>query len=542
MSPDDLRKSIDQHLTALRTKRSMVEALWPVTARLIFSITKDLTNTMNKTHGINYDLYDGSGQTAVRVHAAGICSNIAPRGNTWFNLRYRDPMKNKAPGVADFQKSLEEVMYAMLAQSNFYEWMFEFFHEAAWACTAAGLMQPDPVNKTVTFTKLDTGNFWISEDDFGRVNTLFRRYNMTNGDILKKWPHIDPAHVEGMTNSPYVEREIYHCVRPRVAYDPEDKGNKNYTYESTYWMDGITHFLEEGGYDEFPFLVHRVEREAGTAYGNGPGFQFIRDAQIAQAVAEDLLTADQKMLNPALMVPDSLQERGFETHPGGINWVPPSMIGQPIRAVNESINRPIGVDREAKLHDALDRHFDVKFFLMQTQTDKQMTRAEFLGRQAETFATLQPRFGRATSEVIDQMWAGLIKYADEFGLLPDPPEGMDMNESLEVEYNSPLQTLQKRAHGLAGVESFVQGIGALKQVMPEAAQQINYGLDPLKILDQIGEANGMQTVLTDDKYRKASAEALHQAAVMQAQAKAQMQAMAVAQARPPTQPAPGSLS
>lgn len=530
------------HLAALKAKRAQVEALWPVTAKLIFSITKDLTNTMTKAQGINYDLYDGSGQNAVRVHAAGIVSNIAPRGNTWFNLRYRDPLKNKSPGVADYQKALEDVFYAMLAQSNFYEWLFEFFHEAAWACTAAGFMQPDPVNKTVTFTKLDTGNYWISEDAYGRVDTLYRRYNMTNEAILKRWPDLGDDHRERMQKNPYEEREIFHCVRPREAYDPEDKGNRNFAYESSYWMDGITHFLEEGGYEEFPFLVHRVEREAGTAYGSGPGFQFIRDAQIQQAVAEDLLTADQKMLNPALMVPDTLRERGFETHPGGINWVPPSMIGQPIRAVNESINRPVGVDREEKLREALDRHFDVKFFLMQTQTDKQMTRAEFLGRQAETFATLQPRFGRATSEVIDQMWDQLIKYADEFGLLPTPPEGMDVTEAMEVEYNSPLQTLQKRAHGLAGVESFVQGLGALKQVMPEAAQQINYGLDPLKILDQIGEANGMQTVLTDDKYRKASAQALHQAAIAQAQAQAQMQAMAAAQGKPPTQPTPGSLS
>lgn len=529
MTTDELKKSVQDHFAALKSDRIQPDTFWPVVAKLIFSVLKDLSNSPTKNRGINYELYDGSGQQAVRIWAAGIVANICPRGNTWFNLRYSDPKQNKLTGVPDFQKSLEDLFYSMLARSNWYEFIFEFFSEAAWACTAAGYKQRDEVRNTVTYKLIPTGTYWIAEDEMGTVNTLFRVYNMDAKAVLKRWPDVPESVRLKVEQNKFQKMEILHAVRPREGFDPQDKGNKNFAFESTYWLSGEMILLEEGGFDTFPFLVHRVEREPGTAYGTGPGFRFIRDAQIQQAVAEDLLLADQSMLRPTLLVPEALQDRDFVTHPDGINWVPNSMIGQPIRALNEGINRPVGIDREQRLREAVERAFSIPFFLMENQTT--MTRAEFLGRQAQQSAILVPIYGRATSEVLDPMWPELVKDAAEFGLLPEPPQALAQSggAAFDVEYTSPFQSLQKRAHGLAGIESFMSFLGTLKQVMPEEAQKISYGLDVLKILDQGAEANGVQTVLTDDDHREQSAKAIQQAQIMQAQAQAQMQAMAATQ-------------
>jgi hypothetical protein len=185
----------------------------------------------------------------------------------------------------------------------------------------------------------------------------------------------------------------------------------------------------------------------------------------------------------------------------------------------------VGADREERLDTAVERHFKLNFFLMQSQATKQMTRAEFLGRQSEQIASLVPIFGRFTSEVLDQMWGMLSRYATVFGILPEAPQSLVRAGvgALEIEYQSPMMTLQKRAHGMAGVEAFVSQVSQLNQAVGTAPPDVLDAFDMTKVVDQIADANGVQTILTDDKTRKASKDARAQAEQMRAQAEQQMQ-------------------
>jgi hypothetical protein len=213
--------------------------------------------------------------------------------------------------------------------------------------------------------------------------------------------------------------------------------------------------------------------------------------------------------------------------------VPQSTLTTPPKPLNEGIGRMVGVDREAKLREAVEAAYSIPFFLM--QNDTAMTRAEFLGRQAQESAVLVPIYGRATSEVLDPMWPSLIKDAIEFDMLPEVPESLqgESFDAGDIEYTSPFQTLQKRAHGLAGVEAFLGVYKALRDAMPEAGQKLAYGVDALKLLDQAAEANGVSTAMTDKDERKRSEEMLRQAAIMQAQKEAMMQSIAAAQGQAP---------
>jgi len=527
MDTADLRKSVEQHTSVLKAAAAVPLALWTASSLVLFSITKDLSNSSVEVGAVNDQLYDGSGEQARDVWAAGVVSNTTPRDNTWFNLRYRDQEMNKSPGVSEYQKALEDTFYSMLAHSNFYEFAQEFTQEACWACTAAGFMQPDPVEKNVTFTLLKTGSYWIAEDARGRVNVLCREYWMAGNEILKQWKDLPEDRKETLKNHPYDKHLIRQMVRPRDSWDSEDKGNLNFPFESTYWLVDSDLLLEESGYESFPFLVWRVERQPGSAWGTGPGMKFIRDGQIQQVVSETMILADQKLVDPPMETVDAMRDFGLMTHPGAINYIPRSEIGV-TKPINQGIGRPIGADREDRLRDAVNRHFKLNFFLMQSQAEKTMTRAEFLGRQSEQVASLAPIFGRFTSEVVDQMWDQLIKYATEFDILPTPstplPEGLD--SELDVEYQSPMTTLQKRAHGLAGVEAFVGQIQQLNIALANAPPQVFDALSAQKTVDLMAESNGVQTLLTDDKERKKASELRQQAAQMQAQQQAQLQAVA----------------
>lgn len=521
---DKLRKQIQQHHVALKADRAPWEAIWQRVHSLIFSLSRSVI-VPNNIVQINLDLYDGSGMSALRTFASGISGNVMPRSQPWFNLRYRDPTRNKAAGVAKFQQDLEDVIYSMLDDSNFYEWAYEFAHEGGWACTAAAFIEPIKETKEIVFTTLPTGTYWIQEDSTGTVDTLFREFDMQSREILKWWgDSLSDDDKRTMEETPYLKRKILHAVRPREKFDPADSGNKNFPFESTYWIQGNMTLLEESGYRQFPYLVWRVERSLIGPWGLGPGINILRDATIQQRVAQDMLDADQRLINPAREVPESLRDEGYLTHPGGINWIPDTQIGK-ARPVNEAVNRPVGIDREERLRQTVEGHFYVPFFLMQSQNERQMTVPEYMGRAAEQGIILEPLTNRFSSEVMDQLLDLLVQYTSDFGLMPDAPADLseDDNHGIDVEYIGPLATLQKRYHTMNDMQAFIAAFGAFKQTMPENSPLIDDNVNVDDIVAKLAEANGVQTVLTSQADKDKNRQMRQQAMAMQAQAQVKAQ-------------------
>lgn len=532
----DLAEEITQQWGALKNKRYYYEPLWQKVLDLLFSLSRDVY-LVNRHLVVNNALYDGAGMSALRTFASGLIGNMMPRDQAWFTLRYRDPNRNKAPGVSQFQKDMEDVIYSMLDQSNFYEWSYEFATEGGWACTSAAFVHPNPAKKEIQFVTLPTGTYWINEDSNGVVDTCFYEVYMEGREILKNWrDNLTLDKIEEFENNGFQEYKILHCLRPREKFDPLDSGNLNFAWESTYWFEPDMTLLEESGYRQFPVVVWRVERNLVGVWGRGPGFNVIRDLAIMQRISQDMLLADQKLIDPAYEVPEELsprdgREQPYVTHPGGINYIPMSAIGKSA-PVHQLVNRPVGIDREQKIRQSVENHFFVPFFLMQHQVTHEITIPEYMGRAAEQGVVLAPLSNRFSSEVLDPLMKLVVQFAADFGILPQPPATIvqaaskgSTGHGMDVNYVGPLAALQKRSQTMTGVQAFLQTFGELKQTMPENGPTIDDNVDVDEVVELMAEANGVQVLLTDDATKKRNREMRAQAQAMLAQQQAKAQAM-----------------
>ena len=547
----ELQDEIRKQFAALKEKRTYYEPLWQKVLDLLFSLSRDIY-MINRHLVVNNSLYDGSGMSALRTFAAGLIGNMVPRDQAWFTLRYRDPKRNQFPGVSAFQKDMEDVIYSMLDQSNFYEFTNEFAVEGGWACTAAAYIQPRPETQDINFTMIPTGTYWINQDSNGVVDTLFREFMMEGRELLKLWGDaLSPDKRSTYEQRPFEEFKILHAVRPREKFTPGDGGNKNFAFESTYWLESDFTLLEESGYRLFPFLVWRVERNLVSPWGRGPGFNVLRDLAIMQRVAQDMLLADQKLINPAWEVPEELSPREgredpYVTHPDGINYVPLSAIGKS-RPVQPGIQRVVGVDREERLRKAVENHFFVPFFLMQNQVTHEITIPEYMGRAAEQGVILAPLSNRFSSEVVDHMMKLVVQYASDFRILPQPPDAVlhgvagSTGGGMDVNYVGPLATLQKRAQTMSGVQAFIQTFGELKQTMPENGPMIDDNVDVDQVVSLMAEANGVQVLLNDKATIADNRKLRQQAQAMMAQEQAKAQAMQATNSMKQQPRAPGSM-
>ncbi len=554
----ELQQEVRKLLGELKKSRTNYEMIWQRVIDLIFSLHRDIY-FVNRHLIVNNALYDGSGMSALRTFAAGLVGNMSPRDQAWFTLRYRDPERNTQAGVQKWQKGIEDTIYSALDQSNFYEFTNEFTHEGGWACTAACYVEPVEKDMNVRFSVIPTGTYWIEENSKGEVDTMFRQIEMAGRDILKEWEDELPAYkVEQMKEAPFEKFKVIHCVRPRNDFDADDKlGNKNFEWESTFWLESDMTLLEESGYELFPFVVWRVRRSLVSPWGEGPGFDVIRDQTIMQRVAQDMLMADQKLIDPAYEVPEELSPREgredpYNRDPGAINYMPMSAIGKS-HPVQQLVQRPVGADREDRIRKQVEDHFFVPFFLMQNQVSHQVTIPEYMGRAAEQAVVLAPLSNRFSSEVLDPLMRLVVHHLDKFGLLPKPPAAVLQSGHpgtlgragrMDINYVGPLATLQKRSQTMTGIQSFIQSFGMLKQTMPEAAPDLDDNLDHDEIISLMAEANGVQVVLQSedvkDNNRKARAQANAQA--QQVQQQAQQAALAEQQAKAQTAQATRAMS
>lgn len=526
MDQETLRKDVQSHIATVKPKRAWLDNLAPKIERCLFSIKKTMAAGEVQI-SINNEMYDGSGITARKVWVAGVIGNVTPRGGDWHQHRFRDPRANRAAGVPPWQAELADAYEATLEESNWYEFENSFCETAGTYGTAAGYVEEDELAKTVTFKEIPFGTYWVDEGRDGTTNVMVLEDYLAGWEMLERWPTLPDPLATRCRDNPYTRFLITQVVRPRKVRDPEVGGNLSFPFESTVWADDFKILLEHSGFQEFPFLVYRVTRIHGTPWGGGPGIDFIRDGQIAQAVAETMLEADQKLVDPAREIDEQLRDIGYDTHPGSEIWVSANLVGQGSKPVNYGINTMPGLQREERLRQAAENHFNVGAFLMQSRAEKQMTRAEYLGRRAEQNAVLTPIFSGFSSQVLDILFPRLARAMAGFGSLPEPPKilaQMGFGRLVPI-YQGPAATLRKQAQALTGVESLSNTVLGIKNAFPTLADRLDDNFDPDELANLAIEGNSVQGVQVDKATRDKNREAKRQAMVMQAQAQAQMGVM-----------------
>lgn len=511
-------EEILQRLNNLQSVRSPWTELWSGIQNYISPYILDLAGKSKSRIAINNKLYDGRPVTASRIFANGFTGNIVPRGAPWFGLKTSSQEKNRSTRVKQFLKGMEGYYYERFETSDFYESMFPFVRTAADYGTAAMYLSINPKTNVLQFQNLPLGTYFIDEDEFGDVDTLYRVFRMQNRNILKKWPDVDEKTKSELKGALYNFTEVIHAVQPREDYKHGDVSNKNMPWSSVYMLkggqDGV--ILSESGFQSFPYIVWRYTQESGFPYGVGPGIESARDAQILQQVAKTTTSAGHKAVDPPMAIDENMIGTE-ELFPGGRNYMRSGWVDP--HPIQSSISYPIGKDREDQLRRAIDEHYSVDFFLMLAQADRQMTAQEVIERQAEKSAVLSTIIGRFNSEVLDRIFDRVWELDMEAGLIQLNPDDQEvMGSDISVDYTGPLAQVQKRYHQTAGLQQFLNGTLPLAQFNPAVLDMFDFD----KIVEAQGDAyNIAPGVLRDEKDLKK---------LRDAKAAAQAQAMQKAQA------------
>jgi len=460
MAQSEKAKILLSRFDRLKTQRQNWESHWQEVADYMQPRKADVTKSRSKGDKRTELIFDGSPLQSVELLSASLHGMLTNPSTPWFSLKFKDQGMEGEDEAKAWLESATEVMYSAFNQSNFQQEIFELYHDLITFGTAAMFIEEDDEDN-LKFSTRHINEIYISENDKGRIDTVFRKFRISARAAIQKFGNVSTHIAVTAKKDPYEEVDILHAVYPRSDFNPAKQDKENMPFESIYMDADSGDELSVSGFKEFPFVVPRYLKASHEIYGRSPAMTALPDVKMLNEMSKTIIKSAQKQVDPPLLVPDDGFMLPVRTVPGGLNFYRAGTRDR-IEPLNIGANNTLGLNMEEQRRNSIRNAFYVNQLMM--QDGPQMTATEVIQRNEEKMRLLGPVLGRLQSELlkplIDRAFAILMR-RNLFAQAPDFLSGQD----IEIEYVSPLAKAQKSTE-LSSIMRAIEIMGSLSNVAP----------------------------------------------------------------------------
>ena len=516
MEKTPLRQRLEQRLGALQTERTDWEPHWRDLAELILPRrARFLTTERNRGKAINTRIVDGTATLAVRTLASGMMSGITSPSRPWFRFVTRDPGLMEFGPVKAWLFEVERRMREVLAAGNLYNALHTAYEDLGVFGTAARVVVPDDEDIVRAYA-LPAGSYYLANGARLAIDTLYRDMSMTVGQVVEAFGLEAASHtVRNLYDRGAYDQwvEVCHAIEPRRDRDPDKADARNKPWRSVYWEKGGDgdKLLRESGFDRFPAAAPRWHVTGYDVYGRSPGMDALPDVKQLQLEQRRKAQSIDKLVNPPMVAPPTLQTGHANLLPGGLTYV--DELGQaqgggfrPAYQVQPRLGEM--AQDIAEVQARIRQAFYADLFLMLAQSDRrQITATEIEERRAEKMLALGPVLERLQDELLNPVLDLTFEAMAEAGILPPAPPEIEGDE-LTIELSSMLARDQ-RVDAIVGIERMLGLSGNLAAADPTVLDKI----DGDRVIDEYAGLIGVPPTIvrsTDDVERIRQARAQQQ--------------------------------
>lgn len=468
---------------SLESQRATWESHWQEIGDYVVTRKADITKKRSPGDKNTELMFDTTAPLAAELLSASLHGMLTNMSTKWFSLNFRDRELNGNDEAREWLGSVEEVMYQAFARSNFAEQIHELYHDLITFGTGVLFIERDD-DFQMRFSARHISECYVSEDDNGRVDTVFRKFKMPARAVVNKFgvANVSQKILKREQENPYEMVTLIHAVFKRDERDITkiDAGNK--PVASVYLDPEAKAVLSESGFDEFPYCVPRFLKSSyEVGYGRSPSMVALPDIKMINVMSQVTIRAAQKQVDPPLLVPDDGFVLPVRTVPGGLNFYR-SGTRDRIEPLNIGANNVLGLNMEEQRRKAIQAAFYVDQLLL--GQGPQMTATEVVQRTEEKMRMLGPVLGRLQFELLQPLITRTYNLLSRQKAFEAAPEFMRESD-IEIEYVSPLAKAQRQGD----VQSMMR---FLEMLSPFA--QIDPGV--LDFLDVDGMAKEMIKVLS----------------------------------------------
>jgi len=517
MGETDLVKDLLKRFGKLVTQRQTWESHWQEVSDYMMPRKADVTKKRSPGDKRSELIFDSSPLHAVELLSASLHGMLTNPSTPWFSLKFKNIDMVDEDAANEWLQDATEKMYEAFNRSNFQQEIFELYHDLITFGTAAMYIEEDEED-IVRFSTRHIGEVYISENNKGKIDTVFRKFKLTARACIQQFGEKNVSKTtRGIAlKDPYEEITILHVVYPRENYDPRKKDNKNMPFASCYIEPENKHEISQSGFNEFPYVVPRYLKASFEIYGRSPAMTALPDVKMLNEMSKTTIKAAQKQVDPPLLVPDDGFILPVRTVPGGLNFYRAGTRDR-IEPLNIGANNPLGLNMEEQRRNAIRDTFYVNQLMM--QNGPQMTATEVVQRNEEKMRLLGPVLGRLQSELlrpmIDRTFAILLRKK----LFRPAPEFL-AGQDIQIEYVSPLAKAQ-RSSELQSVMRAIEIFGSLSKISPvfdhiDVDALVTYLADivgvPAKVLNSQAQVNAIRQKKQQEMMQQQQMQQLQQVA------------------------------
>lgn len=465
-----LRKYCEQRKSAMLAERVLYEPEWRSCAEYVDPYAgRFLTHQVGtKKLPSRAKVINSHAAGALRTMDAGFMGGHTSKSRPWFRITTSDPNLADQPDVKVWLDDVAQRIRDVLAKSNFYTALPNFYHfrhlfgVAMMACV-------EDTKDVVRFYNRSIGTYAIALDARGLVDSAWYEFERSAKQLVEQYPEaslpvsIRMAALGGKGDQKF---KVQSLVEPNPDHKPGVQGANGRAFRQLYWIEGVgtdTHgCLEMGGEYENPMLCSRWQTHGNDAYGTSPAIEALGDIKQLQYLEGEKLRLTDLISKPPLALPDYLRGKGASLNPGEKIYITPMQTQQGVVPIYTPDPRGLlAVQAEiATVQGRIERVFFADLFrMLDFLDDRQRTAYEISERKEEKVAMLGPALESLTDEVLDPVITRVYGIMDRNNLLPPPPDALD-GVPVNIEYTSMLAQAQKAA-GLGTIERTLAFVGQL---------------------------------------------------------------------------------
>src|SRR5690606_30990688 len=173
---------------------------------------------------------------------AGMMAGMTSPARPWFRLTTSIPELDESAAVKAWLADVTRLMQMVFAKSNTYRALHSMYEELGAFGTASAVVVPE-FEKVIHNNVLTAGEYAISVDKLGRVNTLYREFQLTVGQMVAEFG-LDKCsrHVRELYNKGALDAwvTVLHVIEPREDRDLRRRDAHNMAWRSIYFEPAST--------------------------------------------------------------------------------------------------------------------------------------------------------------------------------------------------------------------------------------------------------------------------------------------------------------
>ena len=423
---------------------------------------------MHTMHSVDLDrveLEDTTAVTGAKLLSARIHSNLASSVTRWFNIRFRDDELNTLPAAKEWLEDTVNRVWQMMQESNINNSLGELFKDIVTIGTSIFMQEPedDLEWKGIKYNALPIMDSYFEMGPDEVPYRVYRRIRYTRLELEERFPDMpdDISIDDAEESSVDAKIEVLFAVYKRNDNTVDDiltPEDRPYAYKYILLNSAVD--LEEGGYYEFPGMVARWDKMAGTMWGTSPCLDLLPTIKQLNTLVSLTKEARAKAIDP----PYITTERGIigdlDSQPGGITVVTDMDDLRPMLPASDFAQ----ADQE---REYMQRYIWTSLFLdqMELKESPAMTATEVAERTERTMRLMSATAGRVQTEVLDNIIQFAVNAMLRQGQLLELPESVQ-GQDLDFVYTGPIPRAQK-AEIANGIIQWLMEIAQLAELFPE---------------------------------------------------------------------------